>query len=53
MGQKKKGRNMVSAEDRRSKQNSTGRGGGKKTRNDVPSTQANKAMSGKQVNSPR
>lgn len=53
MGQKKKNHNMVSAEDRRSKQNTHGQGGGKKTRPDVPSTPANKAMSGKQVNSPR
>ena len=52
MGQKKKDRNMVSAGDRRTKQNATGRNSAK-TRNDVPSTRANKAASGKQVRSAR
>ena len=52
MGQKKKERNMVSAMDRRTKQNSTGRNSAK-TRNDVPSTRANKAATGKQVRSSR
>jgi len=52
MGQKKKDRNMVSAVDRRTKQNSTGPNAGK-TRPDVPSTRANKAASGKQNNSAR
>jgi len=43
---------MVSASDRRTKQNSTGRNSAK-TRNDVPSTRAHKAASGKQVRSAR
>ena len=49
---KKKMRNMKSAPDRRSKQNSTGPNS-RKTRNDVPSTPANKAATGKQSNSKR
>lgn len=52
MGRKKKDRNMVSATDRREKQNATGRNSAK-TRNDVPSTHANKAATGKQVRSTR
>jgi hypothetical protein len=52
MGQKKKERSMVSAADRRQKQNATGRNSAK-TRNDVPSTRANKAASGKRVRSSR
>jgi hypothetical protein len=52
MGQKKKDRSMVSATDRRTKQKSTGRNSAK-TRNDVPSTHANKAATGKQVRSSR
>ena len=48
MGQKKKDRNMASAQDRRTKQNSAGPNA-RKTRPDVPSTPANKAASGKQV----
>jgi hypothetical protein len=48
MGQKKKNRNMISAVDRRTKQNSAGPNAGK-TRPDVPSTRANKAASGKQI----
>jgi hypothetical protein len=52
MGQKKKDRNMVSAADRRTKQNSAGRNSAK-TRSDVPSTRANKAATGKQVRSAR
>jgi hypothetical protein len=52
MGQKKKQRSMVSAADRRTKQNATGRNSAK-TRSDVPSTRANKAASGKQVRSSR
>jgi hypothetical protein len=43
---KKKLQNRVSEEDRRTKQNSTGPNS-RKTRNDVPSTHANKAASGK------
>ena len=52
MGQKTKERSMVSAADRREKQNSTGRNSAK-SRNDVPSTRANKAATGKQVRSSR
>jgi hypothetical protein len=52
MGQKKKERSMVSAADRRTKQNSTGPNSAK-SRNDVSSTRANKAASGKQVRSSR
>jgi hypothetical protein len=52
MGQKKKDRSMVSARDRRTKQNSTGPNS-RKTRNDVPATGANKAASGKQIRSGR
>ena len=52
MGQKKKQRNMVSAHDRREKQNSTGRNSAK-SRNDVPATEATKAASGKQVRQSR
>ena len=52
MGQKKKERSMASAVDRRTKQNSTGRNSAK-TRNDVPSTRANKEATGKQVRSAR
>jgi len=52
MGQKKKERSLVSAVDRRTKENSTGRNS-TKTRNDVPSTRANKAATGKQVRSSR
>ena len=52
MGQKKKDRSMVSASDRRAKQNSTGKNSAK-TRNDVPSTRANKAATGKQIRSSR
>ena len=43
---KKKLRSRVTEEDLRIKQNSTGPNS-RKTRNDVPSTQANKAASGK------
>jgi len=49
---KKKKRNMVSATDRREKQNATGRNSAK-TRNDVPSTRGNKAATGKQIKSAR
>ena len=52
MGQKKKERSMVSAHDRRKKQNATGPNS-RKTRNDVPSTPKNKAATGKQVRSGR
>jgi hypothetical protein len=52
MGMKKKDRNMVSAQDRRTKQNSAGTNS-RKTRPDVPSTPANKAATGKQVRSSR
>ena len=52
MGQMKKERRMVSAADRRSKQNSSGRNSAK-TRNHIPSTRANKAASGKQIRSAR
>ena len=52
MGQKKKLRSRVTEEDRRLKQNTAGKNSSK-TRPDVPSTQANKAASGKQNNSPR
>lgn len=52
MGQKKKDRNMISATDRRTRQNTTGANSGK-TRPDVPSTPANKAASGKQTKSAR
>ena len=52
MGQKKKDRSMVSATDRRSKQNSTGRNSAK-TRNDVPSTRMTQAATGKHVRSGR
>lgn len=52
MGQKKKDRSMVSATDRRSKQNGAGRNSAK-SRPDVPSTPENKAATGKQINSPR
>jgi hypothetical protein len=45
---KKKKRSMVSAVDRRQKQNTTGPNS-RKTRNDVKSTRANKAASGKRV----
>jgi hypothetical protein len=45
---KKKHRSMVSAVDRRQKQNSTGPNS-RKTRNDVKSTPANKAATGKQT----
>jgi hypothetical protein len=45
---KKKKRNMISAPDRRQKQNSTGPNS-RKTRNDVKSTPANKAATGKRV----
>ncbi|CAA9398458.1 MAG: hypothetical protein AVDCRST_MAG64-1569 [uncultured Phycisphaerae bacterium] len=43
---KKKLRSRVTEEDTRTKQNATG-SDSKKTRNDVPSTPANKASSGK------
>lgn len=49
---KKKERSMVSAEDRRQTQNTAGSNRGK-TRPDVPSTQHNKAASGKQHRSSR
>ena len=45
-------RAIQGAGDRRTKQNATGRNSAK-TRNDVPSTRANKAASGKQVRSAR
>ncbi len=37
----------------RTKGKNHGQGGGKKTRSPMPSTQENKAASGKQINSPR
>ena len=52
MGRKKKDRSMVSAEDRRTKQNAAGPNS-RKTRPDVPSTPENKAATGKQVRSAR
>ena len=52
MGRKKKDRSMVSAQDRRTKQNATGPAA-RKTRNDVPSTRANKSATGKRVRSDR
>ena len=45
---KKKLRSRVTEEDSRTKQNGAGPSS-RKTRNDVPSTPANKAASGKQV----
>ena len=52
MGQKKKNRSMVSAEDRRQKQNSTGKNS-TKTRSDAPASRAQKAAAGNRMRSRR
>jgi hypothetical protein len=49
----KKPSNKQPEKPRRTKGKNAGAGGSRKTRSSMPSTQENKAASGKQVNSPR